>query len=48
MAGEMLGPTLVSIHNLQFFSGLMQATRDAIAAGTLTDQAPRWIAEMYH
>jgi queuine tRNA-ribosyltransferase len=47
MAQEMLGPTLVSIHNLRFFSRLMEAVRAAIADGTLAQQAPRWIEQMY-
>jgi queuine tRNA-ribosyltransferase len=46
-AQEMLGPTLVSIHNLRFFSRLMEAVRSAIADGTLATQAPRWIERMY-
>jgi queuine tRNA-ribosyltransferase len=47
MAQEMLGPTLVSIHNLRFFARLMEAVRGAIADGTLERQAPRWIERMY-
>jgi queuine tRNA-ribosyltransferase len=47
LAQEMLGPTLVSIHNLRFFCRLMEAVRAAIAAGTLDAQAPRWIERMY-
>ncbi len=31
---EMLGPTLVSIHNLSYYAALMKGARDAIAAGT--------------
>jgi queuine tRNA-ribosyltransferase len=46
-AQEMLGPTLVSIHNLRFFSRLMDAVRSAIDAGTLQGLAPRWIEQMY-
>jgi queuine tRNA-ribosyltransferase len=33
MAGEMLGPILLTIHNLTFFQRLMARARDAIAAG---------------
>ena len=34
---EMLGPTLLSIHNLTFYQRLMQRARDAIAAGKFED-----------
>ncbi len=47
MAQEMLGPTLVSVHNLHFFSRLMAAIRTAIGAGTLAVQVPQWAASMY-
>ena len=47
-AREMLAATLVSIHNLRFFSRLMEAVRGAIASGTLEADAPRWIEGMYH
>jgi queuine tRNA-ribosyltransferase len=33
-AGEMLGPTLLSLHNLAYYLGLMAETRRQIAAGT--------------
>jgi queuine tRNA-ribosyltransferase len=33
-AGEMLGPMLVSVHNIRFFQRLMADIRSAIAAGT--------------
>nr|WP_199169794.1 tRNA guanosine(34) transglycosylase Tgt [Rhodopirellula bahusiensis] len=33
VAGEMLGPILLSHHNLMYYGRLMQATRDAIEAG---------------
>lgn len=35
-AGEMLGAMLMTQHNLHFYQALMQAMRDAIAAGTFT------------
>jgi queuine tRNA-ribosyltransferase len=35
-AGEMLGAMLLTEHNLSFYQQLMQALRDAIAAGRLT------------
>jgi len=47
MAKEMLGPTLVSIHNLHFFAELMSAIRQAIAAGTLAGLSGQWVAGMY-
>ena len=47
MASEMLGPTLVSIHNLRFFTLFMERIREAIRAGDLEERAKQWIAEMY-
>ncbi len=47
MAKEMLGPTLVTIHNLHFFSTFMAAIREAIAAGTLKAQAGAWLDAIY-
>ncbi len=47
MAREMLGPTLVTIHNLHFFSNLMAAIGDAIVAGELETRAAGWLARMY-
>jgi queuine tRNA-ribosyltransferase len=47
MAGEMLGPTLVTIHNLRFFSQFMAAIRAAIAAGDLAEKTNAWLAAMY-
>lgn len=35
-AGEMLGPMLLSIHNLTYYQELMAAMRDAIGTGTLS------------
>ena len=46
MAKEMLGPTLVSIHNITFFARLMASIRTAIAAGDFTRQAERWAGQM--
>ena len=46
-AKEMLGPILVSIHNLRWFSQLMAAIREAIARGDLERKAHRWTAQMY-
>jgi len=47
MAKEMLGPTLVTIHNLHFFSTFMIAIRAAIAAGTLKASANAWLGAIY-
>jgi len=47
MAKEMLGPTLVTIHNLHFFSTFMAAIREAIAAGTLNTSANAWLDAIY-
>ena len=47
MAREMLGPTLVTIHNLHFFAEFMSAIRESIAAGTLESDAQRFIRRVY-
>jgi len=47
MAKEMLGPTLVSVHNLRFFARFMAALRDAIAAGNLASASAGWLDAMY-
>lgn len=44
LADEILGATLIALHNLTFMQRLMQAVRDAIPAGTL-DQLRERIAE---
>ena len=46
-AGEMLGPTLVTIHNLHFFHQFMSAIRQAITSGRLRQQGRQWLAAMY-
>lgn len=38
-ASEMLGPILVSVHNIRFYQRLMADLRDAIAAGTFQQMA---------
>lgn len=43
MAGEMLGMTLLSIHNLHFYSVLMQNARDAIVAGRYAEFSAEWL-----
>jgi len=47
MAEEMLGPILVTIHNIRFFARLMAAIRSAITAGNLSEMAGQWIERMY-
>jgi queuine tRNA-ribosyltransferase len=42
--GEMLGPTLVSLHNIRFFQRLMADIHTQIAAGTFSEWADRQIA----
>jgi len=47
LAREMLGPTLVTLHNLHFFCSLMAEIRRAIADGELAARARRWLDELY-
>ena len=47
MAREMLGPILVTIHNLHFFTSFMSGIRDAISAGNFTEMSRRWLGAMY-
>jgi queuine tRNA-ribosyltransferase len=47
MAREMLGPTLVSLHNLRFFARLMAGIREAIGAGDLHSRAAAWMDSIY-
>jgi queuine tRNA-ribosyltransferase len=47
MANEMLGPTLVSLHNLHFFAEFMTAIRQAIAAGDFANRRAAWVDQMY-
>ncbi len=44
-AGEMLGPMLLTAHNLHFYQALMAGLREAIAAGRYADFAKTWAAE---
>jgi len=46
-AREMLGPTLVSIHNLHWFAELLSAVRVAIDEGTLAEAAGKWLRQMH-
>ncbi|MCB9894038.1 MAG: tRNA guanosine(34) transglycosylase Tgt [Planctomycetes bacterium] len=43
MAGEMLGMTLLSIHNLSFYTALMRRAREAILADSFEDFAKEWL-----
>jgi queuine tRNA-ribosyltransferase len=47
MAQEMLGPTLLTIHNLAFFAQFLAAIRTAIFAGDLESKSQAWLAAMY-
>jgi len=47
MAKEMLGPTLVTIHNLHFFATFMRAIRQAIEDGDLPVRTAAWLTRMY-
>ncbi len=47
MAREMLGPTLVSIHNLRWFARFMRAIREAIQAGTFAAFSRDRLAALY-
>jgi queuine tRNA-ribosyltransferase len=46
MAKEMLGPTLVTLHNLHWFAEFLDAIRASVEEGTLEEDAPRWMATM--
>ena len=43
MAGEMLGMTLLSIHNLHFYTALMRRAREAVLAGSFEDFSKEWL-----
>jgi queuine tRNA-ribosyltransferase len=47
MADEMLGPILLSIHNLTFFARFMGEIRVAIGEGRLEEQSAEWIRRLY-
>lgn len=46
-AEEMLGPTLVSLHNLHFFADFLAAIRQAIFDDDLPARAEAWLRHMY-
>ncbi len=43
MSGEMLGMTLLTIHNLYFYTSLMRRAREAVAAGEYAMFAAEWL-----
>lgn len=43
VAGEMLGPRLLSLHNVRFLAGLTSRAREAIVAGEFDGWARRWL-----
>jgi queuine tRNA-ribosyltransferase len=47
MADEMLGPRLLSLHNVHFLASLMRAAHDAIAKRTFTAWSRQWL-DRYH
>jgi queuine tRNA-ribosyltransferase len=47
MAQEMLGPILLTVHNLTFFAQFMRAIREAIAQGSFGRQSREWIEKLY-
>jgi queuine tRNA-ribosyltransferase len=46
LVDEMLGPTLLSIHNLAFYAELMRRSRTAIEAGTFAEFRASTLAAM--
>jgi queuine tRNA-ribosyltransferase len=46
MANEMLGPMLLSIHNLTFYQRLMEAARDAIERGEFARFRADWLQSL--
>ena len=47
MAGEMLGPILLTMHNLSWFGRFMEAIRQAIADGNLPARSTQWMEQLY-
>jgi queuine tRNA-ribosyltransferase len=43
-AQELLGLTLITIHNVTFMNRLLTAIRGAISQGTLAQERKRWLA----
>ena len=46
-ADEMLGPILLTIHNLRFFADFLAAIRQAIAVGDLAARCQAWLPALY-
>ncbi len=46
-AREMLGPILVTIHNLHWFADFLAAIGQAIRQGCLTSAADQWLRDLY-
>lgn len=47
MAEEMLGPTLLSIHNITFFARMMKQMRAAMSSGSYASFAERFLGRYY-
>ena len=47
LAEEMLGPTLMTIHNLAFFAQFMAAIGGAIAENALVARSRDWLERLY-
>jgi queuine tRNA-ribosyltransferase len=47
MAGEMLGPILLTMHNLSWFGRFMAAIRQAIADADLPARTAQWMQQLY-
>jgi queuine tRNA-ribosyltransferase len=43
MAGEILGCTLLTLHNVHFFQDLMRQVREHLEAGDFTEWSRVWI-----
>jgi queuine tRNA-ribosyltransferase len=48
VADEMLGPRLLSLHNVHFLISLVRAARAAVTAGSFTTFADRWLDCYFH
>jgi queuine tRNA-ribosyltransferase len=48
VAEEMLGPRLLSLHNVHFLISLVSAARAAVAGGTFSTFANRWLDRYFH
>lgn len=48
VADEMLGPRLLSLHNVHFLISLVRAARAAVAGGMFSTFATRWLDRYFH